>query len=112
MLRKKLKTGEIVSNGLGGAATPIVTLADNRVLRVRVDVDETDIGKLQLGQAAYVKAEAFGEQQFKGKVIRIGQVLGKKNVRTEKGCGTRRHQSARNPDRTRIKPNAQARLAR
>jgi multidrug resistance efflux pump len=86
VLRKQLHAGEIASNGQAGAITPIITLADNSVLRVRVDVDEADIGHLQVGQSAFVKADAFGERRFAGKVIRIGQVLGRKNVRTEKAA--------------------------
>jgi HlyD family secretion protein len=50
---------------------------------VRVDVDETDIGRIQVGQRAYVSAQAYGEQKFSGRVVRISQMLGKKNIRTE-----------------------------
>jgi hypothetical protein len=59
-----------------------VTLADRSTIRVRVDVDETDIGRV-VGKAAYVTADAFGARRFPAHVIRIGQVLGKKNVRTD-----------------------------
>jgi HlyD family secretion protein len=37
----------------------------------------------ELGQTAYVTADAFGARRFRGHVIRVGQVLGKKNVRTD-----------------------------
>jgi HlyD family secretion protein len=60
-----------------------VTLADRSTIRVRVDVDETDIGRVAVGQSAYVTADAFGARRFPGHVIRVGQVLGKKNVRTD-----------------------------
>ena len=60
-----------------------MTLADDSRLRVRVEVDETDIGRLQVGQRAYVRAEAYGEKQFQGQVIRIGEVLGRKAVLTD-----------------------------
>lgn len=81
VLRKRLRAGESVSPE--SAAPSIFTLADTSVLRVRVDVDETDVGKLQIGQAAYVTAAAYGDKRFAGRVVRIGQVLGKKNIRTE-----------------------------
>jgi HlyD family secretion protein len=32
---------------------------------------------------AYVKAEAYGDRRFTGKVVRIGEALGRKNVRTD-----------------------------
>ena len=52
-------------------------------MRVRVDVDEADIGKVQVGQRAFVSAQAYGERKFWGRVVRISQKLGKKNIRTE-----------------------------
>jgi hypothetical protein len=48
-----------------------------------VDVDETDVSKVRVGQGAYVTADAFGKQKFWGRVVRIGQQLGPKNVRTD-----------------------------
>jgi HlyD family secretion protein len=53
------------------------------MLRVRVDVDETDVSKVRLGQRAYVTADAYGKQKFWGRVVRVGQQLGPKNVRTD-----------------------------
>lgn len=81
VLRKRLKDGESVTpeNEFG-----IVTVADVSALRVRVDLDETDVAKVREGQYAYVKADAYGERQFAGKVAKIGQILGRKNFRTER----------------------------
>ena len=80
VLRKRLKSGESVSPD---APTGIVTIADTSVLRIRLDIDETDVAKVHEGQAAYVTADAYGEQKFTAKVSKIGQTLGRKNVRTE-----------------------------
>lgn len=80
VLRKHLKSGESVSDM---REMPILTVADVATLRVRVDVDETDVSKMELGQRAYVTADAYGDKRFWGRVIRIGQVLGRKNVRTD-----------------------------
>ncbi len=80
ILRKMRRTGESVSTQFD---SPVVTMADDSVLRVRLDVDETDVAKLQVGQRAYVTAEAYGEHKFEGRVIRVGRILGKKNVRTD-----------------------------
>jgi ABC exporter DevB family membrane fusion protein len=80
VLRKHLKAGESVSEM---RESPIVTIADISTLRVRADVDETDVNRIEAGQKAYVRADAYGEKRFWGRVIRIGQVLGKKNVRTD-----------------------------
>ncbi len=80
VLRKFRKAGESVSVV---AVTPVLALGDLSTLRVRVDVDETDVARLSVGQGAYVTAEAYGDKRFTGKVIRIGQALGRKNVRTD-----------------------------
>jgi HlyD family secretion protein len=80
VLRKKLHAGESVS---GKGDTPIVTLGDCSRLRVRADIDETDVARIQTGQPAWVTAEAFGNRKFTGRVIRVGEILGRKNVRTD-----------------------------
>ena len=82
VLRKHHRNGESVSNS-STVPDPILTIGDKKVLRVRVDVDETDISRVRVGQKAYVTADAFGKQKFWGRVIRVGQQLGPKNVRTD-----------------------------
>lgn len=81
ILRKRLKGGESVSPD---SPTGIVTMADTSALRIRVDLDETDVAKIRDGQTAYVTADAYGERRFNAKVIRIGQILGRKNFRTDR----------------------------
>jgi HlyD family secretion protein len=80
VLRKHRRAGETVSTQF---ESPVVTIADRSRLRVRVDVDEVDVARLREGQAAYVTADAFGSRRFAGRVVRVGQVLGRKNVRTD-----------------------------
>lgn len=80
VLRRHRKAGESVSTQFD---SPILTVADRSRVRVRVDVDETDVAKLRIGQSAYVTAEAYGDRRFSGQVIRIGQILGRKNIRTD-----------------------------
>jgi len=46
-------------------------------------MDETDIARVQVGQRAYVTADAFDGRKFWGRVTRIGGELGRKNVRTD-----------------------------
>jgi HlyD family secretion protein len=80
ILRKLRHTGESVSTQFD---SPLITMADDSRLRVRMDVDEGDVSKLRLGEKAYVTAEAYGNQKFWGKVIRVGRILGRKNIRTD-----------------------------
>jgi HlyD family secretion protein len=82
ILRKHHRSGESVSNS-STVPDPIVTIGDNSVLRVRVDVDETEVAKVKVGQTAYVTADAYGKQKFVGHVIRVGNELGRKNIRTD-----------------------------
>jgi multidrug resistance efflux pump len=82
VLRKHHRSGESVSNS-STAPDPILTIGDRKTLRVRVDVDETDVSKVVVGQRAYITADAFGQQKFWGHVVRVGQQLGPKNVRTD-----------------------------
>jgi HlyD family secretion protein len=81
ILRKHHRSGESVSNS-STVPDPIVTIGDNSRLRVRVDVDETEVAKVKVGQSAYVTADAYGKQKFPGHVIRVGKELGRKNVQT------------------------------
>src|SRR3989449_836012 len=80
VFRRHRKVGESVSTQFD---SPIVTLADRSRVRVRVDVDETDVAKLGAGQLAYVTANAFGDRRFPGRIVRVGRMLGRKNVRTD-----------------------------
>jgi ABC exporter DevB family membrane fusion protein len=82
VLRKHHRNGESVSNS-STVPDPILTVGDKGVLRVRMDVDETDVNKVRVGQKAYVTADAYGEQKFWGHVVRVGEQLGPKNVRTD-----------------------------
>jgi len=82
VLRKHHRSGESVSNS-STVPDPILTIGDRKALRVRVDVDETDVSKVRVGQRAFVTADAFGKQKFWGRVVRVGQQLGPKNVRTD-----------------------------
>ncbi|MBZ5719045.1 MAG: efflux RND transporter periplasmic adaptor subunit [Acidobacteriia bacterium] len=82
VLRKHHRAGESVSNG-SNTPDPIFTIGDKRALRVRMDVDEADVSKLAMGQSAYVTADAYGNKKFWGHVVRVGQELGRKNVRTD-----------------------------
>lgn len=82
VLRKHHRSGESVSNS-STVPDPILTIGDRKTLRVRMDVDETDVSKVSVGQRAYVTADAYGKKKFWGRVVRVGQQLGPKNVRTD-----------------------------
>jgi HlyD family secretion protein len=82
VLRVVRRAGESVSveSPDGGH---LATVADLSVLRVRADVDERDVARLRVGQRAWVTADAYGDRRFTGKVIRVSEMLGRKNIRSE-----------------------------
>jgi HlyD family secretion protein len=81
IIRRHRRAGELVSPERGQAL--VFELADLSHLRVRADVDETDVARIAVGQRVYVTADAFAGQRFAGSVTRVGESLGKKNIRTD-----------------------------
>lgn len=74
------RAGEMVSVFFD---SPVLTVGDTSTLRLRVEVDERDVGRLRMGQRAYATAEAFGEARFWGTVTRIGGLMGRKTVHSD-----------------------------
>ena len=85
ILTKNVEIGQIISSGVTnvGGGTLIATIADMAEVHVETNVDEVDIGKVQVGQRAKVVADAYPEDTFYGEIIRIAP-LGKtqQNVTT------------------------------
>jgi HlyD family secretion protein len=79
VLRRLRVAGEAVTNV---DPTPIAIIGDLRGLRVRAEVDETDVGRVETGQRVEVTADAFPNRRFGGSVFRISQRLGAKAVQT------------------------------
>jgi HlyD family secretion protein len=71
--RRNIEEGETVVMGtMNNAGTVLLTIADMSVIQAEVDVDETDIPTLRLGQPAKVTIDAMPGQTFTGKVSEIG----------------------------------------
>jgi multidrug resistance efflux pump len=82
ILRKHHRTGESITNS-SVTPDPVFTMGDVGGLRVRVDVDESDVARVANGQRVYCTANAYGNQKFWGHVIRVAGKLGHKNLRTD-----------------------------
>jgi hypothetical protein len=80
VLRRFRKAGEVVTEIRD---TRILSVGDLSALRVRADVDEVDIARVAVGTRASVKADAFGDERVWGRVIQLGQTLGRKVFLTE-----------------------------
>jgi HlyD family secretion protein len=85
VLSKDVEVGDAVSSilVLGSQATLVMTLGDTSEVYVRGKVDESDIGKVYLGQAARIVVESFKDKAFQGKVTKISPLgVEKDNVTT------------------------------
>jgi len=61
------RVGEFAVAGL--STTPLMTIADMSQINVEVNVDETEINNVKVGQAAKVKVDALGDKEIKAIVI-------------------------------------------
>ena len=71
--RRNIEEGETVVIGtMNNAGTVLLTIADMSVIQAEVEVDETDIPTVRIGQPAKVTIDAMPGQTFTGKVTEIG----------------------------------------
>jgi HlyD family secretion protein len=85
VLSRDREVGDAVSSILvmGSGATLIMTVGDLSEVYVKGKVDESDIGKVYLGQAARITVESFKDIKFAGKVTKISPMgVEKDNVTT------------------------------
>jgi HlyD family secretion protein len=85
VLSRDVEVGDAVSSilVLGSSATLVMTLGDTKEVYVKGKVDESDIGKVFLGQPARIKVESFKDKTFNGKVTKISPMGAEKdNVTT------------------------------
>jgi HlyD family secretion protein len=69
----RVEEGEVAIIGtMNNPGTVLMTIADLSVMEVEVEVDETDVVGVRLGQEANNRVDAFPETVFKGKVTEIG----------------------------------------
>lgn len=68
-----VRVGETVVPGIqNSASSTLMTIADMSIITAEVNVDETDIVSVKLGEPADVTIDAIPNRTFKGKVIEIG----------------------------------------
>jgi HlyD family secretion protein len=61
------KVGTFAVAGL--STTPLLTIADMSEINVEVKVDETEIDKVEVGQKAKIKVDAFAGKELSGEVV-------------------------------------------
>ncbi|MGA8872840.1 MAG: efflux RND transporter periplasmic adaptor subunit [Candidatus Acidiferrales bacterium] len=85
VLSRNVEIGDAVSSilVLGSQATLVMTLGDESEVYVKGQVDESDIGKVYLGQPARISVESFKDKAFQGRVTKIAPLgVEKDNVTT------------------------------
>jgi len=71
--RRNVQEGETAVIGtMNNAGTVLLELADMSVIQAEVEVDETNIPNVQLGQKAKITIDAIPDRSFKGHVSEIG----------------------------------------
>jgi HlyD family secretion protein len=73
IIEKLVERGQVISSPTRdvGGGTVLMKMADLGLVQVRTLVDETDIGKIQVGQRASVTVDAFPNRPFEGSVLKI-----------------------------------------
>ena len=87
ILEKLVEEGQVITSRLSSIASEegqtLVTMADLDTVYVVTEVDETDIGKVEIGQPVTITVEAYPDTPFQGAVLKIapmGQAI--QNVTT------------------------------
>lgn len=69
----RVEEGEVAIIGtMNNPGTVLMTIADLSVMEVEVEVDETDVVGVKLGQTAHIRVDAFPGVVFSGRITEIG----------------------------------------
>jgi HlyD family secretion protein len=71
--RRNIQEGETAVVGtMNNAGTVLLTLADMGIIQAEIEVDETNVPNVKIGQPAKVSIDAIPDKTFKGHVSEIG----------------------------------------
>jgi HlyD family secretion protein len=71
--RRNIDEGETAVVGtMNNAGTVLLTIADLSVIETEIEVDETDIPHIKVGQPSKITIDALPNQTFSGKVTEVG----------------------------------------
>ncbi|MBI3481275.1 MAG: efflux RND transporter periplasmic adaptor subunit [Nitrosomonadales bacterium] len=76
LIERYLDAGEVVM-----PEKPLVVIADTNRLRINAEVDETDAGRLKLGDPAEISAYAYPGKVYKGRIEEIAHYVGKREIK-------------------------------
>ena len=71
--RRNIEEGEnVVVGTMNNPGTVLLTIADMSIIEAEIEVDETDIPSVLLGQSATITIDAVADRMFRGRVTEIG----------------------------------------
>jgi HlyD family secretion protein len=76
ILKCNVEEGQIIASGVSNVSggTQLMQIAQTDSVYVVADIDETDIGTVNMGQRVQVEADAFPDVSFNGEVLKIAPV--------------------------------------
>jgi ABC exporter DevB family membrane fusion protein len=77
VIRKYLHGGEVVYTE---SPLPFVVIADTEKIRINAEVDETDAGRIHVGDPVEIRSDAFPEMIFNGEILEIADYVGLRRV--------------------------------
>jgi HlyD family secretion protein len=87
--RRNIQEGETAVIGtMNNAGTVLLTLADMSIIQAEVEVDETNIPSVVIGQLAKVTIDALPDKMFRGHVTEIGNSPIQTTTNTTAQAGT------------------------
>src|SRR5215207_10192509 len=81
------RVGQFAVAGL--STTSLMTIADMTTINVEVNVDETEIAQIEVGQPAKVKVDAMGEREIAGTVVQKNPLAVSRSDTSGSGLGNR-----------------------
>ena len=70
---RNVEEGETAVVGtMNNAGTVLLTIADMSLIETEIEVDETDVPHVEVGQQAKIEIDAFPDQVFRGRVTEVG----------------------------------------
>ena len=71
--RRNIEKGEVIITGtMNNPGTVLMTISDMSIIEAVLEVDQTDVPQLRIGQKAEVRIDAFPDERFPGEVSEIG----------------------------------------
>lgn len=68
--KRYMEVGDMATPGF-----PVVEIVQMKNVKITFDVTETDLGKIKIGQNAFIKVRSYPDQTFEGNVVEISPIL-------------------------------------